>query len=456
MTVTRRAFLHQTFVVGPVVLALGMETDRAHAQEDCTLPSPPQATRFVPNEPKVVPRLSAAELGSAGNETQLEQFRGAVGLVRDTLPPTDVIGWSKQVAQHCIRCGPSDATNVHYNWQFLTWHRAFLYFLERILRTLSKQEDLRLVYWDWENSEGRRLPKIYVPRDQSLFWDNRGNLDGAWWPLTDDLVDVQPLLAIGDFETFGGTAAFAKPAAYRGPHANVHNNFKKVADPQAPGGDMRDLRFSPRDPVFYAHHGNIDRLWSSWVRITQPTPHRNPDFGDAKVFFYDETRTWRFVLMNDLRDESRLGYRYSSLMTPKTPMNRLRHFALPKAGPRFTLPSAALAKITAADAGSHYLVIRNIRNAVKLAPQTTQFGIFVGRPAVGVDARSDKGFLGRSEEVEREGHRHAAPLSVSLDVTGRLSSVKRDLDLTIAPLDDYGKTAGPAIPVVADRISLVG
>src|SRR5437667_6428595 len=102
MPQTRRAFLHQTFVVGPVVMALGIEADRAAAQggPECTLPSPPPATRFTPNEPKVVPRLSAAELGAPGKETQLQQFRNAVGLVRN-LPEADGISWTKEIAEHC-------------------------------------------------------------------------------------------------------------------------------------------------------------------------------------------------------------------------------------------------------------------------------------------------------------------------------------------------------------------
>lgn len=448
MSLTRRAFLHQTLVVGPVVMALGFEPDRVDAQggPECTLPSPPPAQRFIPKELKVVPRLSAAEIADSGKETQLKQFRDAVGLVRN-LPQTDVISWTKEIAQHCINCAPSNTNNVHYNWQFLTWHRAYLYFLERILRTLSKQDDLRLVYWDWENAKSRVLPEIYAPSGQPLYWDNRGNLSGPWWPLTNELVDVQPLLAIPDFKDFGGTATQnnPRPAAYLGPHANVHNNFK-------PGGDMRNLQYSPRDPVFYAHHGNIDRLWTSWVKAG----HKNPDFGDAKVYFYDETRTWRYVLMNDLRDESKLGYRYSTLMTPKTPVNQLRQFALQKAGARFKLPSAAAPKITAAAPTPHYLLIQNIRNLDKFPAQITEFGIFVGTPAGGVEAKSAKGYLGLVAEIHSGDHAHQGPLSVALDVTSKLAGVKGDLDLTIAPLDDSGKTTAAAIPLVADKITLIG
>jgi polyphenol oxidase len=179
-----------------------------------------------------------------------------------------------------------------------------------------------MIYWDWESASSRTLPAIYAPTGQPLYWADRGALTGPKWPLTADDVDVQPSLAIPDFATFGGTATQKKPvpAAFTGAHATVHDNF----DP----GDMADLQYSPRDPVFYAHHSNIDRLWSSWVAAG----HTNPNFAQAKVYFYDETRTWRYVLMNDLKDESQLGYKYSTLMQPAAPVKTLQTFALDSRG----------------------------------------------------------------------------------------------------------------------------
>src|SRR5262249_5171384 len=151
-----------------------------------------------------------------------------------------------------------------------------------------------------------------------------------------------------------------------------------------------DLQFSPRDPVFYAHHGNIDRLWSSWVAAG----HTNSNFGQDRVFFFDETRKWRFVLMNDLKDERKLGYRYSTLMRPTTPIRNLRDFALQKAGPRFTLPADATTRLKAVAPSPHFLVLQNIHDLDKFPAETTDFGIFVGSPAVGTEATGGKEHLG--------------------------------------------------------------
>jgi tyrosinase len=41
------------------------------------------------------------------------------------------------------------------------------------------------------------------------------------------------------------------------PHGTVHNNI---------GKDIWDIRRSARDPIFWLHHANIDRLWTVWTK----------------------------------------------------------------------------------------------------------------------------------------------------------------------------------------------
>src|SRR4051794_29992126 len=103
MGLSRRGFFRHTLAVGPVAMTLWLETGSSPGQggAECTLPTPGTPTEFVPNEPKVVERVSAADLGGSGKTTQLQQFRDAIGLVRG-LPADDVRGWTKQIAQHCI------------------------------------------------------------------------------------------------------------------------------------------------------------------------------------------------------------------------------------------------------------------------------------------------------------------------------------------------------------------
>ncbi|HEX3553136.1 MAG TPA: tyrosinase family protein [Thermoanaerobaculia bacterium] len=451
MPVSRRDFIRQVITVGPVTMAFWMEKDLLWAKEcgmplassECTLPTPKPPVRFIPNEPKVVTRYSARELADPSKATQLKQLRDGVCLLRD-LPPTDVLSWTKQIAQHCIHCAPSNADNIHYNWQFLPWHRGLLYFIERAMRKLGKMDDMRLAYWDWENTVSRTLPTIYAPKDQPLYWANR-NLTGPRWPLSNAAVNVQPLLALPDFRTFGGTATQRSPvpATFSGPHANVHNAF-------APG-DMADLQYSPRDPVFYAHHGNIDRLWSTWVSIPG---HKDPDFVDAKVYFYDENRVWSYVLFNDLRDTTKLGYKYSSLMK-STLKKKVTSTDAAITGNRLTLS----AKVTVEAVGEKFLILENI-HLEKLPANAVDFGVFTTQPPAGTAAsETTKGFVGKVSRVLSSGHdHHADPLSTVLDVTkvqDFLQASPGGLKLYVAPLDVTDKTTAPAVPLSAEKASIV-
>jgi hypothetical protein len=458
MSTTRRRFVQQTMMAGPVAMTFWLDPGFAWGQggPECTLPTPPKAEPFVPNEPKVVARISAAEMGQDAHKDDLKIFRDAIGAVR-ALPPDDVTSWTKLVAQHCINCASSNTANIHYDWFFLPWHRALLYFLERHLRIISKHDDLRLIYWDWENPNSRVIPSIYVPPGQSLYWKNR-TLTGPNWPLPDNKVDVQPSLATPSFEVFGGTAVQNKPRplAYSGPHAPVHNAFNP--------GDMGNLQYSPRDPVFYAHHSNIDRLWTSWVAAS-PSTHKNPDFGKATVYFYDENKKYRSVLLNDLRDESKLGYKYSSLMQSTVQASKLRSFksshtpTAANALPKFMLQSTHVTALTASSTAPEYLIIQNIQHLESFGEDVLTYGIFSVSPAVGSVAKSAAGFLGEVSRVISESHNHPGPLSAGLTVTGKfpalLQGSKGAINLFVAPLDPAGKVKAAAIPLDADDITVV-
>jgi hypothetical protein len=445
MPITRRGFVQQSLAVaGCVVFTAWIEVDDVFAQNQCTLPNPGTAVPFVPNEPKVLKRYSTLEMADSSKSGQLTVLRDAFCRLQK-LPSTDVIGWDKQIAQHCINCAPPRGqANVHYYNAFVPWHRGMLYFLERILRNLSGHDELRLVYWNWEDAGSRTVPAIYKPSGQCLYWANRHL--GTLQPSD---VDVQPLLAIPDFLRFGGGPQFDQTGAvYGGPHAKVHNAF-------APG-DMADLQYSPRDPVFYAHHSNIDRLWTSWVKAG----HADPDFGTQKVYFYDENRKWRSVLFNDLKDESRLGYEYSSYIQPKVNIQNLEDFALQGNKTLFTMEADVASKILKKHGGPRYLIITNIHNLDKLPAATGRYGIFAGEPGVTHLTAVAHNFLGDVADVRTGGKlEHPGPLTAALDVSGKLISLlsgnKNRLNLTVAALGAGGKATGPSIPLEADSISII-
>jgi polyphenol oxidase len=447
MPVTRRNFLHRTLVVGPVAMYLWLDPDLVLADNpECTLPKPSEAKPLVPDERKVLERYSAREMAESDKAAQLKSFREAIGKIRG-LPSTDVTSWTKQIAQHCLSCAPKNGANIHYGWAFLPWHRALLYFLERILRKQSGDDNLRLIYWDWENPKSRELPDIYAPKGQPLFWDTRKSPLN----LTDEDVNVSALLGIPNFDTFGGGPTEGKPtpAVFGGPHALVHNAF----DP----GDMADLQYSPRDAVFYAHHGNIDRLWTSWIKAG----HSNPDFGASRTYFYDEDGSWRYVLFNDLRDEAKLGYKYSSYMKPSSISATPRKFSIKGSAASLRMEVADLRQVRAVAPGPRFLLIESIQNLGDLAGTSVLFGIFASEPKVGTLGSDDKNYLGKVSTIRSGGeiHLHAGPLTAALEVTAKMSQLLSDeqgnVHLFAAPLDPAGQVLAAGIPIQADSITLI-
>jgi tyrosinase len=84
--------------------------------------------------------------------------------------------------------------------------------------------------------------------------------------------DVQRILQIQSFFTFGsGPGSNHFFGAVENIHNLIHNfsggvnpNFGKPGEPQY--GDMQAPGTTARDPVFWGHHSNVDRLWSEWQR----------------------------------------------------------------------------------------------------------------------------------------------------------------------------------------------
>ena len=80
---------------------------------------------------------------------------------------------------------------------------------------------------------------------------------------------ISRILASPDFEAFGSArprgqnsaaAAWQRRAGARtelefNPHDGVHGSL---------GGDMAQVGPASRDPIFYLHHANVDRLWAVW------------------------------------------------------------------------------------------------------------------------------------------------------------------------------------------------
>jgi tyrosinase len=153
---------------------------------------------------------------------------------------------------------------------FLPWHRAYLYYFEQYL--MDQESTARLPWWDWADDQA--IPDAYA---QPTLPDGSGNqLAGA--PITG--------IPAGQFTEFNipqATQTSRQPAVgnsdtslpssddvtavlqldtfadFTAQLEQLHNNVHVWV-----GGTMAMIPLAAYDPLFWAHHTMIDRIWSLW------------------------------------------------------------------------------------------------------------------------------------------------------------------------------------------------
>jgi hypothetical protein len=141
----------------------GMVSPAIALAQMCAPPGPPGSARAWRHDCRPIrPRRPASTLGS----DDIQKLKNAYQAMRDlsVSDPNDPRGFVQQAHIHCWNCG--QGVQVHGSWQFFAWHRAYLYFHERILGKLIGDSDFRLPYWDWDTASHRTLPGAYTnPND---------------------------------------------------------------------------------------------------------------------------------------------------------------------------------------------------------------------------------------------------------------------------------------------------
>jgi tyrosinase len=193
-------------------------------------------------------------------------------------PTHDPTSWTYQAAIHGTHAAHVRATwnqCRHGSWYFLSWHRIYLYFFERIVRAEvvanGGPEDWALPYWNYDGGgRSNRLPRAFRRKNRSDGSPNPlhvargpGINRGAGLPseITSPAFALSRPTFTGVGELGGGiTSPLGQFWSDTGrleqtPHNDIHN---------AVGGRMLDPDRAAADPIFWLHHANIDRLWWSW------------------------------------------------------------------------------------------------------------------------------------------------------------------------------------------------
>ncbi|MFX6532753.1 tyrosinase family protein [Acinetobacter baumannii] len=285
------------------------------------------------------------------DDAYIAKFKKAVELMR-ALPEDDPRSFKQQANVHCAYCAgaynQAGFTNlklqIHRSWLFFPFHRYYIYFFERILGKLINDTTFALPFWNYDSPGGMTIPSMFIDTNSSLYDSLR---DSNHQPPT--IVDLNYAFSDSDNTTtpeeqmiinlkivYRQMVSSAKtPQLFFGrpyrrgdqefpgvgsielvPHGMIHLWTGSENTPY--GENMGAFYSTARDPIFFAHHSNVDRMWSIWKTLGGPrrTDLTDPDFLDASFVFYDENAEMVRVKVRDCLDEKKLGYVYQDVEIP--------------------------------------------------------------------------------------------------------------------------------------------
>jgi polyphenol oxidase len=377
------------------------------------------------------------------------------------LPASDPRTWMAQANVHCWYCGGGTTTvpDVHSNWAFLPWHRDYLYNLEKTLGSLIGKPDFALPYWDWNTADTTnctghlKVPPPYLggPVTSNSLFNCYRKISAS---STMDVNRVGParinnlLTNNNTFDLFFGTAT-SSSAMSPGPHGYVH---LWIGNPATLSGtqDMGILDTAARDPLFWAHHANIDRIWEMWIARygapTYPTNFKNQNW----VFWNQNKVRTRYTGDDAANRATRLKYRYDP------PCGSLSVTTIPDL---VTLTPTPMTVHAQADVpsdrefnikgvtGRH--VVLHLEDVSVPADEAAILRVYINKPsATASESVNDVAGAGnlveelfivpsRSPGAEHhEGHEHKMHIRIPLppDIAAEVERAKGEVDVTIVPV----------------------
>ncbi|HEY5814892.1 MAG TPA: tyrosinase family protein [Solirubrobacterales bacterium] len=203
----------------------------------------------------------------------------------------------------------------HSNQLFLPWHRGYLYHFELALQEIDSE--VTLPWWDWMDEAG--IPAAYgdaeaegkenvlasmpiepmgVPRQPG--WPDKtqrdpgGQIPGFPAPLPPPLSSFYDwVMESPSYQQFWNRCVR--------PHNNIHNWVG------GNGGQMADENWAAFDPIFWAHHTMVDRLWRIW--------QHSPLGEDPDLALQETSLTFAkgpSLLVRDVLHVEQLGYEYAA------------------------------------------------------------------------------------------------------------------------------------------------
>lgn len=150
---------------------------------------------------------------------------------------------------------------------FAVWHRPYLYLFEKALQ--DQVPGVTLPYWDWTAAEAQSngLPKAYTDENYAdasgqskanpLFQADIKFTGSEFSQTTRDPGSLSTLKTLSKLVVNAQmkTSYVSYSAALENPHNGLHGFVS---------GTMGVIPYSAYDPIFWAHHANVDRLFGAW------------------------------------------------------------------------------------------------------------------------------------------------------------------------------------------------
>ena len=229
---------------------------------------------------------------------QLANFRRAITAAQAL---KDDRGYQAWAGVHGL---PLPVHCTHNSPLFLPWHRAYLYFFEKSLQ--DRVAGVTLPWWNWTMRHDEGLPAAYTAardpkrepnplRSSPIHGPGREpggpsrtrrtpGQEGA--PPLPTLPQVKAILELTDFMDFQSQVE------------DIHNGVHVWV-----GGTMSSVGTAAYDPIFWAHHTMIDRIWRLWQL-------RHPGSGPPAALLHRALAPFPMTVRDTL-DMEALGYDYA-------------------------------------------------------------------------------------------------------------------------------------------------
>jgi len=364
MKSNRRNFIQSGLLGGSTILTLNLNADQ-HSHHNSVGGLKKVQSKFDPTkDPKRV-RKSFYDL----TDEELRTLCKAVGYMRNDMPTDSPLHWEnygRQHAHHCTEAGDNNP-QVHWSWHFLPWHRGYVYFLERILANILTTKlnidgsKFAYPYWDWMTHKeipntrlreqaglasplfGYDLTQENMVNADNLGFDNTALYDGNRGPsilkpkmdpnneltvdsqnhVRDAIYYTSPeyiyKILNAPWEQFGGKSTIDRNTGQGLLEQNPHNDGHDwVGTRIGKNRTMGTLRYAALDPIFYMHHGNIDRIFSMY---SQPMPDLDGPWGQQTYQYTDIDGSWITVSVKDIMTGITNNISYDKKLTVTKPMN---------------------------------------------------------------------------------------------------------------------------------------